>query len=241
VKRNLLEWREQLLKEGKSAKTVADVYLACIRAIFTWAFENDRLQSNEAQYVRQEVRKKVRSREKGYTTLEAVNLLRASINYQPAQTSNPANRESAHITAAKRWAPLLCAFSGARITEITQMHKEDFREEDGRWIMRIRPEAGSVKQGDFRDVPLHRQLVQSGFVDFVLSAKPGPLFHTSYSRGKSTSIEMKKSARATSGRVGEWLNKANLSVVDVDPNHGFRHRFKTLGLELGLTSRVVDG
>lgn len=240
TKRDLLDWRDQLLKEGKSSKTVADVYLACIRAIFTWAFKNDRLPSNECQYVQQGVAKKARSREKGYTTPEAVNLLIASIHYQPACASNPANRESDHITAAKRWAPILCAFSGARITEITQMHKEDLRQEGGRWIMRIRPDAGSLKQGDFRDVPLHLQVVALGFVDFVKSAKPGPMFHNSYSREKTTSADMKKSARATSGRVGEWLNKANLRVVDVDPNHGWRHRFKTLGLELGLTSRVVD-
>ncbi len=240
TKRNLLDWREQLLNEGRTAKTVADVYLACIRAICTWAFENDRLPSNEAQHVRQEVAKKVWSREKGYTTPEAINLLRASINYQPAQTSNPGNREGDRVTAAKRWTPLLCAFSGARITEITQMHKEDLRQQDGRWIIRIRPDAGSLKQGDFRDVPLHRQVLASGFVDFVHSAKPGPLFHSSYDRGIRSSQGMKKSARVTSGRVGKWLNKANLRVTDVDPNHGWRHRFKTVGLELGLTKRVVD-
>jgi len=37
------------------------------------------------------------------------------------------------------------------------------RKENGRWIIRITPEAGSVKAEDFRDIPLHQQLIDLGF------------------------------------------------------------------------------
>ncbi|WP_128254412.1 phage integrase SAM-like domain-containing protein [Falsirhodobacter deserti] len=43
TKRNLLDWRDKLLSEKKAPKTVSDVYLASVRAVFRWAFENDRL------------------------------------------------------------------------------------------------------------------------------------------------------------------------------------------------------
>lgn len=66
--------------------------------------------------------------------------------------------------------PLLAAFSGARPTELTQLRKEDLRIEAGRWIMRITPKAGSVKTGQFSDVPLDPQLVSLGFADY--SQKP---------------------------------------------------------------------
>ena len=230
TKRNLLDWRDQLLVEGRTPKTVADVYLACVRAVLQWAFVNDRLPSNEAEHVRQEVAKKVLNREQGYTTPEAMKTLNASINYEPALVTNPANRESAHITAAKRWAPLLCAFSGARITEITQLRKEDVRQEGGHWIIRIAPDAGSVKKGDYRDVPLHRQVIALGFTDFVNAAEPGPLFHRAQAQGPVSAEELKKGARITSGRVSEWLNEAGLVPSEVQPNHGWRHRFKTQGV-----------
>lgn len=240
TKRNLIDWRDRLLVEGRTSKTVADVHLACIRAVLHWAFVNDRLTSNEAEHVRQEVAKKVLNREQGYTTPEALKILNASINYEPALVANPSNRESAHITAAKRWAPLLCAFSGARITEITQLRKEDVRQEGDRWIIRISPDAGSVKKGDYRDVPLHHQVIDLGFPDFVAAAALGPLFHRAQAHGPVSAEELKKGARITSGRISEWLNEADLVPAEVQPNHGWRHRFKTQGHELGLSSRVVD-
>ena len=177
TKRNLLDWRDSLLASGKAAKTVSDKYLAAVRAVFRWAEQNDRLPTNEAVMVHQEVQRKVRIREVGYTTPEAQEILEASIAYLPASASNPSNRESDHIAAAKRWVPLLCAFTGARVTEMTQLRKEDVRQEGDRWVIRITPDAGSVKTGQYRDVPLHRQVDALGFIEFVKAAKGGPLFH----------------------------------------------------------------
>ncbi|WP_291336806.1 hypothetical protein [Albidovulum sp.] len=51
------------------------------------------------------------------------------------------------------------------------------RQEGDRWVIRITPDAGTVKAGDYRDVPLHRQIVELGFFDYVKAAAPGPLFH----------------------------------------------------------------
>ena len=47
-------------------------------------------------------------------------------------------------------------------------------------------------------------------------------------------------ARVTSGRLSEWLNRNGLVPKGVQPSHGWRHRFKTLGRELGLSDRIVD-
>lgn len=43
TKRSLLDWRDELLAEGKSTKTIANVYLASARAMLRWAHENDKL------------------------------------------------------------------------------------------------------------------------------------------------------------------------------------------------------
>ncbi len=235
TKRNLLDWRSSLLAAGKSPKTISDKHLAAIGAILRWAFENDILPSNEAKDVRQELPKKLQTREKGYTTEEAVKVLRASLNHQPAERSNPANQERAHLTAAKRWVPLLCAFTGARITEMTQLRREDVKKDGERWVLRITPDAGSVKTGQYRDVPLHHQVVALGFIAFVDNAGDGPLFH-----GATSQERYLASARGTAGKLSAWLNDLKLVPLGVAPLYGWRHRFKTQGLELGASTRVLD-
>ncbi|WP_339109170.1 integrase [Thioclava sp. GXIMD4216] len=235
AKADLLKWRDSLLKEGKSTKTVSAKYLAAIRAVFKWAKVNDILEHNPSEDVKQETKKKIKTREQGFTTLEAEAILQTCVNYVPEYRDNPANRESAHITAAKRWAPLLCAFTGARITEITQLRKEDIRQEGDGWVMRITPEAGSVKDKRYRDIPLHQQLIELGFLNFLASSDEGPLFHNATDPEKYL-----KSARATGGRVAKWLKSLGLIPENMQPNHAWRHRFKTLSRDLSLNRDVVD-
>jgi integrase len=234
TKQNLLEWRDATLKT-LSAKTVSDVYLASVRTVLKWAVENDRLEANVAEKVRQEVPKKVLEREQGYTDTEAITVLRASRNYTATVRNNPATMEAPQTTAAKRWAPILCAFTGARITEITQLRKQDFRVDGGMHVVRITPAAGTVKAGGYRDVPLHDQIIDSGFLQFLGSAPQGPLFYP-LKPGKSARV----GATTVAGRVTEWLQSLKVIPEGVSPNHGWRHRFKTVGRELGISDRVLD-
>ncbi len=236
TKQNLLDWRDTLMASGMSPKTVSDKHIAAISAVLRWATKNNKLPTNEVATVRQDKARKVQNRERGYTTPEALKVLNASISHQPKETTNPSNRESSHITAAKRWVPMLCAFTGARVTEMTQLRKQDIRQEGGRWILRITPEAGSVKTGQYRDVPLHHQVVSLGFIDFVTKSGPGPLFH-----GGRTPDKYIAGSKATAGRLSAWLNDLELVPVGVQPSYGWRHRFKTLGLEKAASSRVLDG
>jgi integrase len=40
--------------------------------------------------------------------------------------------------------------------------------------------------------------------------------------------------------LSDWLGSLDVVPEGVQPNHGWRHRFKTLGRELGYSDRVVD-
>lgn len=233
TKKNLIDWRDKKL-ETLAAKTVADVYLASVRAVLAWAVENDRLPANPCDGVKVKKSKPIRSRERGFRDEEALTVLKACRAYVPAEAANPANRESVKIAAAKKWAPILCAFTGARVTEITQLRKQDVRKQGDVYVLRITPDAGSVKSAEYRDVPVHQQLVELGFIDFVQASPDGPLFHN----GKSG--DALKSARTSSGRVSNWLQGLGVIPEGVQPNHGWRHRFKTVGEELGISSRVLD-
>ncbi len=234
TKKDILHWQDQLLNTI-APQTIAKVYLPTIRSLFRWAVTQDSMAFNPADEARQKAPKVVRNREAGYTNVEAVHQLGASLGYRPKLSKHGEALENSKVTAAKRWVPLLCAFTGARIGELTQLRREDLRLENDQWIARITPEAGSVKTKQFRDVPLHPQLISLGFVDYIESIVSGPLFHMSPEPARNHTH-----AKKMSNRLRDWLHENNLVPEDVQPCHGWRHRFKTVGIELGISERVID-
>lgn len=234
TKQNLLDWRDEKLKT-LAAKTVADVYLASVRTVLSWAVVNDKLETNVAAQVRQEVPKKNLGREQGFTLSEAEAILKASRNYKPVQREYASITETPQTTAAKQWAPILCAFTGARIAEITQLRKQDIRQEGDMHVLRITPDAGTVKAGGYRDVPLHQQLIDLGFLDFVNRSPDGPLFYP-----PEKTRDAITGAQTVAARVGRWLQGLKIIPEGVSPNHGWRHRFKTVGREQAISDRTLD-
>ena len=234
TKKDLLAWRDHLMND-LSAKTVNDIYLSAVRSLFTWAVENDRLPENVADSVKQPKPRKVYGRERGYTDAEAVKVLKASRTYEPQPDSTGRVRESEQMANLKRWVPMICAFTGARVSEITQLRKEDIHKVDGHWVARITPDAGTVKSGGYRDVPLHPQIIKEGFAEFVAAAKPGPLFHNATEPEK-----YQRAAVIVSNKLSDWLRLSELRPEGLQPNHAWRHRLKTQCRELGISDRVVD-
>ncbi len=234
TKKDLLAWRDHLMKE-LSAKTVNDIYLSAVRSLFLWAVENERLPENVADNVKQPKPRKVYGRERGYTDEEAVKVLKASRSYQPKSDEFGRVRESVKMANMKRWVPIICAFTGARVSEITQLRKEDIRKIEAHWVARITPDAGTVKAGGYRDVPLHPQIIKEGFVQFVSDAKPGPLFHSATEPEK-----FQRAAVIVSNKLSDWLRLSGLRPEGLQPNHAWRHRLKTTCRELGVADSVVD-
>lgn len=151
---DVLAFKDHRLATGISPKTVRDNDLAALKSVFGWAVDNDRLTSNPAKDVSLKLgraAKRDRGRPKGFTDDESVEILRFARDYRPKT-----RREEKKALRAKRWVPWLLAFSGARVSEVLQLRKQDVFEQAGRWIMLVTPEAGTVKSGRARSVPLHR-------------------------------------------------------------------------------------
>lgn len=73
----------------------------------------------------------------------------------------------------KRWLPMLAAFTGARRGELVQLRKQDVKldSDSGRHYLLITEDAGSVKTSNaVRQVPLHWDLINNGFLDFADAA-----------------------------------------------------------------------
>ncbi|WP_082487271.1 DUF6538 domain-containing protein [Methylobacterium sp. Leaf89] len=231
TRHDLIEWKTALLASGRDPRTVRDAYVAAVKAVMNWAVANGRLTTNAAAGVTVLVPSKPQTRDREFTDVEADTILRASLGPHSPRLS----REKA---ASRRWIPWLCAYGGARVNEMTQLRGQDVRLENGIWIVRVTPDAGRVKTGRWRDVPLHLDLVAQGFPDFVRARGHGPLFYDpKRGRGGSAAHPIYKKVGE---RLASWVRTLGVDDPGVDPNHGWRHRFKTVGRRAGIDPAVLD-
>jgi integrase len=76
----------------------------------------------------------------------------------------------------RKWIPLVCMFTGARIGEIAQLRIGDVRREHGVWFVHIAHDekvGQSTKSGVSRAAAVHSQLQKIGFLDFVARQQRG--------------------------------------------------------------------
>jgi integrase len=214
-------------KKPISPKTVKDSDLSALKTLFGWAVSNHRLPGNPAVGITIKLGKRRARRPKGFTDEEAEALLQAADAHQQGQ-------EQPKTFAAKRWVPWLCAYTGARVGEVAQLRKQDVRKAGDHWVIHITPEAGTVKTDQARDVVLHEHLVAKGFPTFVAGAKSGHLFLTSATDG-----DVLGPLQGLKNRLAEAA-RATVKDPRVQPNHGWRHRFKTVARSVAMDGRVVD-
>ncbi len=107
--------------------------------------------------------------------------------------------------------------------------------------MRITPEAGTVKDGDAREVPLHDDLVQQGFADFARAKRNGPLFYDPQAQRKAdtdpTNPKRPPYVKARQ-KLAEWTNTLGLDLAGLSPTHAWRHTFVYRARAAGLDRSV---
>ena len=217
---DLIRWKNSMVEAGLKPKTIRDGKLAPIRAILQCAVDNRRLQSNTAERINVDVKAKAVEARRGYSDAEAATVLRAAL-----KQTDP----------VLRWVPWLCAYSGARVSEVCQLRVQDVRQQDGIWCLWFAAEAGPLKNvNSERAVPLHTALVDGGFLDFVKSLPAGPIF--------SHLPPDKFGKRGGNGTkvLGRFVRGLKLTDTRLAPNHSWRHRFKTAGRRYGLALDIVN-
>jgi integrase len=232
---DLRRWRDHLATEPtprgepRKAKTINDSYLAPVRATLAWAVDRDRLTENVAAGVKPlRTDKEAILRGRDLTREEQAAILRGTLAAPPANLSR-------HKAAARRWVPWLCAYTGARVGEITQARSQDVAKIDGVWTLKITPEAGAVKTNKARVVPLHHHLTEQGFLDFVASCD-GPMF---YQPKPDAKPDARAPYKLAANKLAEWVRKLGVTEVP-QPNHSWRHTFKTLSRTVGIPEGAAD-
>jgi integrase len=214
--------------------TVRDIWLGAARAVFTWAVRHKKAAHNPFAGCVVEVPRAKVTRETGraFTEAEALTILRAALN-TPIDPKQP-------FTAAKRWVPWIAAYTGARAGELTQLRRQDVESRPGvGWVIRITPEAGTVKTGEVRVVPPHADLVKQGFAAWAERQPSGPLFHHRPAK-PSRNPSYRGPAVKAAERLAKWVRSLGVDHPDVKPNHGWRHTFKSRAIQAGIDARVRD-
>ena len=212
-------WIDGLITEERTAFTVANVWLPVSKGVFTWGVDQELLSSNPFSSIKVTKQKKIRERPgKTFTNDEAAAILNAS--QQIIGLKSPMDR-------AKRWVPLLCAYTGARAGEMTQLRKQDVQKRGSVYFAHLTPGAGSIKGGKARTVPLHEHLIELGFIKFVDARAQGPLFYKPSTSIKPVDPLNPKRGPAVKTRelLGEWVRAIGVDDPELSPSHAWRHTF----------------
>jgi integrase len=216
---DVVAWKKSLIDAGLQPKTIRDAKLASVRAVFRWGVDNHHLPDNPAERVSTDVKVKPGNGDREYSDVQAAIVLKAAL-----KAEDP----------VRRWVPWLCAYSGARLSEICQLRAEDVQQVEGYWCLRITAEAGSVKNAHSeRTIPLHPAVLEVGFRDFVDRIKSGPLFPAlrpdTFGKRGGTATKL----------LGPWIRSLGIAGR-IQPSHGWRHRFLALCRQYEVAEKIAD-
>jgi integrase len=228
------EWSRQLVTAKRKARTVNDVWLTAARTVFAWAQEERLITSNPFEGVRVTEPRRVKHRETdAFVSEEWRTILQAASSIDAPKTT---------FQGAQRWVPWLCAYSGARPGEITQLRGQDIERRGPIHAMKLTPEAGTIKTGKARTVPIHAHVIEQGFLEFARSRGNGPLFYNPVEDQGSSDPLNPKRPRSVSirQRLADWVRKLGVTDNELKPNHAWRHTFKARADRAGVSERMSD-
>ncbi|CAN7342805.1 hypothetical protein LJR009_002871 [Bosea sp. LjRoot9] len=221
-------WMGAIIEKGAvSRRSFSRNNLAAVKSFFNSLKEAKAVTENPAADVHVVLRKLDKGRKmRGFRDDEAIKILESCLLAPPPKLHK-------HYADARRWVPWLCAYTGARVNEITQARACDIQFVEKYWCILITPEAGTQKSCDERLVPLHPHLIEQGFLGFA-QTKQGeqPLFAARNAKGKTRPSEL------VGAHLAKWVRNLGIKDIKVAPNHGWRHRFKSEARELISDARI---
>lgn len=221
------EWRRD--HQGVSARAINKNDLVAASSILRWAAGRSGgqlISFNPAAGLSLDEPRIVAERARTFRADEIAAILRAASTIEH-DAGNPTR------SAARRWCPWLAAYSGARIAELTSLEKRDIRTEERIVVMDLRV----TKAGELRTIPVHGHLIEQGFLDFVEASLPGPLFYDLVRHRKNAETSP---AEQQTKALAKWVRETVQLDPRVDPNHGWRHTWKTRALGAGIEERLRD-
>jgi len=229
TKQHVLAFKDALVADGQTAANI-NVMLPILGTVFNYAVDKLHLiQTNPAAKVRVADNRRAKDKRRAFE-VEELKALFASPVYADGKRPQAGGGEAAY------WLPLLALYTGARQTELGQLHPDDvvqesYRDTDDKeqtaWVIRIventEREQRLKNEGSERRVPVHADLIALGFIRYVERAK---------SKGQSRLFpDISPNAEGElMGSWSKWFNRyLRLASGVTDKRvvfHSFRHSFK---------------
>lgn len=220
-------------REGRSPISAAtqNLYIDVMRGLFEWSVREGFRDSNPAQGLRV---RKPRSRARlpfsptALQTLFDAPLYTGCVDDEEGYARPGTARPRRH----RFWIPLIGLYSGMRLNEICQLSADDVAKEQGIWTFRLWADADEGRTlktlGSARIVPVHPQLLELGFEDYVAARQR---------KGKRLFPELTGNPDGYgSDPFSKWFSRflKNAGVKDDTLCfHSFRHNFRDAVRESG--------
>jgi integrase len=239
TKTHVVDFKNKLVAEGHSANTVNKT-LNYMSIMFNHAVGQAWIDTDPAKGVRIAVKKKPKGSGRAPFNEAALNGIFSHPIYSEGIRPELGAGEAAY------WLPLLGLFTGARIEELCQLAPKDIKQEKYRdskgreqtaWVMHITGtgEGQGVKNtGSERRIPIHPELQRLGFVKYAQGQKSNRVFP----------LLRPDKAGYEAPRWSVWwhreMRKAGAFAGTKMVFHSFRHLFKDVCRECGITKELAD-
>ncbi|HYW91588.1 MAG TPA: site-specific integrase [Gammaproteobacteria bacterium] len=150
------------------------------------------------------------------------------------------DRPPAGAGEAAFWLPLLGVFTGARLEELGSLLTTDIRQSRGHWYIDINmddPGKHLKTRGSARKVPLHPEIVRSGFLEYVEERRKSGVKTRLF-----PDLRPDKHGVVTGNWSKWWGRYARANGVDDTRKvfHSFRHTFKSACRRAGIPKERHD-
>lgn len=222
TKDDVRRWRDSLIERGLATKTINDQYLASLKSTLNHGIKDFNLAVNVAAGIRDERDAPAPVGSKGYSLEQAATILEATFRGTTKNLAIPYQR-------AIFWVPWICAYTGLRVSEVTQFRGKNLLEKDGNPYLLITPEDGSTKGGNAWTTGIHPHLIELGLLEMLQSFGDGPAFYTPYPAGTNLQTLKDHRAKSAGDKIAEWVrDEVGIAAPGNRPSHAWRHAFTTL-------------
>lgn len=227
-------WRDALIKRGLAKKTINDQYLTSLKVALNHGVKEFDLPLNVAANIRDERDTPAPVGSKGYSAEQAKTILQATFRGTSKNLEIPYQR-------ALFWVPWICAYTGLRVTEVTQFQGRHLREENGIPYLLITPEDGSTKGKNAWTTGVHAHLIELGLLDMFRAIGDGPAFYTPYPEGTDLKSLSDHRAKSAGDKIAEWVrDEVGIAAPGNRPSHAWRHAFTTLSRTYKMDKEARD-
>jgi integrase len=234
-RQHLIAFRDFLIQQRLARSTIRNK-IGYIASLLQVGFDAGILPENIGRGIRIPKSKAEASARRPFTVKELETIFASpiyAINFRP--------RGGGHEACV--WLPMIALATGARLEEISQLRVDDIEEDPKHGLLIRITDEGSDQRvktaGSRRTIPVHQELLCAGFRAY---------WHDQHIRGEAwlfPSLEPDHDGRR-GGAFGQWFSRylrgdRGCKILDKRVVfHSFRHTFKTLCREAGISEEVHD-